>query len=256
MSISSSEYRQIQSSIEEIKERCSKYLGDEEESREKENGTNPNLEIKAFENVVKECKEQIESSDEEHMQNMFKLLYGIDTQNALHSEYTEKMDEIVNMYINDGSGNSPTEDDIEILKSSLEEIDVISGTLIREHKRLKKEDKKLFSFKSSKITKIIGILEELQQMQKKLNFTLELYSKKISKTVIENFYNIFIFFSFLIKVSMAKKNQLLLIETGHNLDRIIDIMTPSFNQHNLENKHLLYHYVVFEFKNLKNLIFY
>jgi len=73
--------------------------------------------------------------------------------------------------------------------------------------------------------------------------------------IIENFYNIYIFFSFLISLSIEKNKEMLLIEIANRLDRYIEVIEPSFSGRFLHHEDMIYHYAIYEFNELKNQIF-
>ena len=88
----------------------------------------------------------------------------------------------------------------------------------------------------------------------KLKYTF-LKTKKVFYLIIENFYSLYMFLSFLISISISKKREMLLIEIASRLDRYIEAIEPSFKRRFLHRDDLAHHYAVYELKELKNTIF-
>ena len=76
---------------------CKPFLLKKEEINEKEkNIDNISLKIKAFDGIIKECKEEVNLADKEHMEHVLKLLYGLenisDADEGLDNYVTQQID--------------------------------------------------------------------------------------------------------------------------------------------------------------------
>ncbi len=232
---------------------CSSFLvKDEDVDEKKEN--NIALKVKAFDEIVRECKDEVDSSDIEHKIHVLKLLYGLEVDGHNITSVDDTLDDYVSGQIND-SHMEVNEHKINSIKSIISSIDEIIEKLAVEYKNILYKNSKWYRFQGKKLKKYENLLTQLMSLKEKLETQLESDSKKISFMIIENFYNIYIFFSFLISLSIEKNKEMLLIEIANRLDRYIEVIEPSFSGRFLHHEDMIYHYAIYEFKELKNQIF-
>ncbi len=211
---------------------------------------NMSLKIKAFNEIVAECKEEVESSDMQHKIHILKLLYGLEVDKyELYS-----LDDYVNGQI-DNIHTDVNERKINSIKSILLDINSIIDELGLEYKKILHINSKWYRFQGSKLKKLKEVLKRLIQLKEKLELKLESDSRKMSFIIIENFYNLYIFFSFLISLAIQRKKEILLIEIANRLDRYLGVIEPSFGNRFLHPDDMIYHYAMYEIKELKQSIF-
>ncbi len=166
----------------------------------------------------------------------------------------DSLDDYVSGQI-DNTNMEVNERKINTLKSILSDVNGIIEELSIEYKNTLHVSSKWYRFEGGKLKKLRKLLKTLLNLKEKLEAKLESDSKKISFTIIENFYNLYIFFSFLISLAIKKRREILLIEIANRLDRYIDVIEPSFSGRFLYHDDMIYHYAIYEIKELKQSIF-
>ncbi|MBL0709257.1 MAG: hypothetical protein JJW00_09425 [Sulfurimonas sp.] len=242
----------LKEQIAAIEETCELFLHVDEEEHEKIE-ENMVLKIKVFEDIIRECKEEIESSDMDHKVHVLKLLYDIEFE-----EGSERLDDSLESYMNkqtDVQHIETGEKEINVLKSLILHIDDIVEKLAVEYKTLLYATRKWYRFKDSRLKEYANFLIRLMSLKEKLEIKLENDSKKISILIIDNFYSLYIFFSFLISLSIVKKREMLLIEIANRLDRYMEIVKSSFKDRSLYQSDMVHYYIIYELKELKEQIF-
>lgn len=240
-----------------LKEKCEPFLTiaklDKEEREKLETTPNP-LQIKAFDNIVYECKQEVRNSTPKKMSHILKLLYDVETEPFDPHAVNNTMETFSQKQLqNNKIGITATQ--IDDMATIVDNIDDVLNGLMSEYKNLNKRNKKWYVFQGNK-PKIIGnIIRELAALRKKLKLQMEYDAKKIAEIIIDDFYNIYIFFSYLIYFSISQNKQLLSIEIANFLDRYIKIINPIFNNRSLKNQDMFYHYVLYELRELKVTIF-
>lgn len=212
------------------------------------------LKVKAFDEIITECKEEVESSDLDHKIHVLKLLYGLEIDENDVTSADDSLDDYVSGQI-DSIRMEVNERKINALKSIISSIHAILEELAIEYKNTLHINSKWYRFQGSKLKNYRELIKKLINLKEKLEAQLENDSKKISFMIIENFYNLYIFFSFLISLSIQNKREILLIEIANRLDRYIEVIEPSFSGRFLHHEDMIYHYAIYEIKDLKNKIF-
>lgn len=118
-----------------------------------------------------------------------------------------------------------------------------------------KKSRNWYVFNGLRRKKLEKLLSQLMGLKTNVEKQMEYDSKELAKFIIDNFYNTYIFFSFLIRISTVQSKQILLIEIANCIDRYINVIEPIFNHRRLKSQDMLYHYVMYEFKELKAHIF-
>ena len=116
-------------------------------------------------------------------------------------------------------------------------------------------NKKWYRFKGSKLRRYKQCLDRLSSLKEGLKLKLENVSKEVSFMIAENFYSLYIFFSFLISLATQKKKEMLLIEIVSCLDGYIEMIKLSFGSRSLHHYDMLYHYTLYEINELREQIF-
>jgi len=242
----------LKKQIDTIEEVCELFVHvDEEESKKIQDDIV--LKIKVFENIVKECKKEIQLSDLEHKVHVLKSRYGIEI-----DEESGRLDASLDSYMSkqiDAKFIEADEKQIDTLKSLISYIDDIVEKLAVEYKTLLYVNKKWYKFKGFKLKKYAKFLTKLMSLKEKLQTKLEDDSKKISVLIIDNFYRLYIFFSFLISLFVLKKSEMLLIEIASRLDKYIEVIETSFRNRSLHHDDMVHHYTIYELKELREQIF-
>lgn len=143
------------------------------------------------------------------------------------------------------------EQNINSLKDIGSSVDEIIAELISQYENLELINQKWYRFKGSALEKYKKCLARLSSLKEALSFKLENDSKQASFLLMENFYSLYIFFSFLVSLAVEKKKELLLIEIVSRFDRYIDMIKPSFGNRSLHHDDMLYHYTLYEIKELR-----
>ena len=209
------------------------------------------LKVKAFEQIIKECKDKVESSNAKHRAHVLKLLYGLKIDESDAVSIGSRLVEYVDTHIN-GKHMQTNEHKINRLKSIIYNINTITEEIVVELEHIEDINLRWYRFKGGKLEKYRILLKRFIDLKEKLEIQLERDSKEISFFIIEDFYNIYIYFSFIISLSMQNANEIFLIEIANQLDRYIGVIEPSFGNRFLQHEDMLYHYVIYELKELKN----
>ncbi|MGP1359440.1 hypothetical protein [Campylobacter sp.] len=139
----------------------------------------------------------------------------------------------------------------ENLRESLATISNIMEILIAEYQiQTKKKKKSLFS-RTTDTTQIKSLLAELNVLRERMHNVLHVHSRIVSNVVLQNFKIIYTFFYNCIKAAKQHKDELLLVEIAGITDKIISMINPVFGAKKLDTNELIYHYLVFELKELK-----
>ena len=164
--ISSKGIKVAQKRVLFYKDKCKKYIEYEIPEEEEKNisSASNHIAIRAFENIVNDCKEEIENAEKDQVLGLLNLFYNIDVETFDDSLYSKKIWEVIENYINDPTDDSMlVENDLTFMMDMLDDIQNDIGLLSLARKELKK-DNGLFSFNGSKIKKIEQVIKELLLM--------------------------------------------------------------------------------------------
>jgi len=242
--------KKLESKIETLEEICKTFLTIKEVSSDEPN-ENISLKIKAFDEIVKDCKNELLSSDYEGKVKILKLLYGFD-------DLDVTLNDSLDYYMKGQADIEPIkqfEQNINSLKDLESSVEALIVELVSCYKNLEQINKKWYRFKGSKLRRYKQCLARLSSLKEGLNLKLESDSKEVSFLITENFYSLYIFFSFLISLATQKKKEMLLIEIVSRLDGYIEMIKPSFGSRSLHHDDMLYHYTLYEINELREQIF-
>jgi hypothetical protein len=231
----------IETKIYNLEALCDPFLQNIEEDDVTSND-NMALKVKAFNEIVTECKDEVESSDTQHKIHILKLLYGLEIDEYELASVDDSLDDYVSGQI-DNTNMEVNERKINTLKSILSDVNGIIEELSIEYKNTLHVSSKWYRFEGGKLKKLRKLLKTLLNLKEKLEAKLESDS------------NLYIFFSFLISLAIKKRREILLIEIANRLDRYIDVIEPSFSGRFLYHDDMIYHYAIYEIKELKQSIF-
>lgn len=242
--------KKLDKQIKSLENLCEIFLeknDDEDHKDEEQNNENLILKIQAFNNIVKECKEEVASSDIDHKKHVLKLLYNVDIE--------------LNIDLDDYISNQETmsvieqnEQYVKNLKDIESNVDDIIEKLTIEYENMVHLNKSWYRFKGLKLKQYAKFLARLMDLKEKINKKLKSYSKNIAFQIIENFYSIYILFSFLISILISTNREFLLIEILGRIDRYIDLIEPAFKHRALHQNDMMYHYTIYELDDLRNKI--
>lgn len=240
-----------------LKKQCEPFLTisklSDEEKAELEKTPTP-LQIKAFDTIVNECKKEVQSSSTKKMSHILKLLYDIETDPFDYNEIGKAMENFSSSQLKHNlSGISASH--IEDMGVMVDNISNVLNSLVAEYQNLAKENKKWYVFQGKRPKVIATLIQDLSKLKSNLELQMEYDAKKLTELIIDDFYNIYIFFSYLIHFAISQNQQLLSIEIANFLDKYIQIINPIFNKRSLKSQDMLYHYVLYELRELKVTIF-
>ncbi len=248
---------QITKEIEILKEQCSTFLIVEEPADEEKTQINQiqnSLQVKAFNGIVSECKEEIEDSDFKKMSGVLKLLYNLDLEPFVSENVSKRIDTFLTTKLcNDSLDIGETQ--IQNMEKLVKNIDYLCNIINAEFLKLKKKEKKLFGSNKKTQRKLRENFQTLLELKQKIQLQMEYSSKQIADNIIDDFYNIYIFFSYIIQILIEKKQQLLSIEVANFLDRYINVTKYIFNNRQLKSQDMIYYYAVYELDELKKSIY-
>lgn len=247
----------INKEIKNLQAKCEPFLTisklSDEEREELEKVPTP-LQIKAFDTIVEECKKEVSSSTTEKMSHVLKLLYDLETDPFDYENIGQAMEKFSHNQLHDNA-TGITATHIESMKAVIENIEDVLKSLVAEYKTLEKRGKKWYVFQGRRPKIIANFIRQLSKLKSSLELQIEYDAKKLAELIIDDFYNVYIFFSYLIHFSIAQNQQLLSIEIANFLDKYIKIIKPIFNKRSLKSQDMLYHYILYELRELKVTIF-
>lgn len=207
------------------------------------------LSVKAFYEIIRDCKEEVISSTDEHKKHILKLLYDLEIDDTGLKDSTKNLNDYLSSRV-----NSPIIEEyekvIDKINLIVSDIDQTIEELNVDYNEIFEKNKKWYVFQGEKLKFYEVMIERLTILKEKLNFQIVSYSKVIADSFIDNFYNVYIFFSFLINLTLKQEKNMLLAPILNILDKNMDIIKSSLENEFLYFDDLIYHYIIFEFKDL------
>ena len=236
----------IRNEVERLKNDSKKYL--ENSLLENKNSIkNFTITLKAFEAIVNDCKEETKSNDIEIVKNVLSMMYGIKTKNFDEKNISNELNKFIDTYLN-SEGFSTTEKELKTIRNLIRDIEYISKIL---KIKLDNENGRFFLFKNRyQIRELSTYIDELEEIKQGLIVESNYKILILTQSVIDNFYNIYLFLANLIFYAKWENLENILIEIASIIDRIINIITPIYTGDSLNKEELLNHYAIFEFKEL------
>lgn len=208
------------------------------------------LQIKAFNQIILECKAELNEATFEHKKNILKNFYNTD----IDTIKLEALDTYLETFIDNllqSNQQAMNEEKIDMIKDILSHIELFLETLkLQYDTKILKRTLPLY-FQKKPLEELHGKIIQLKTLKRLLEQKLENLSKILSDSIIENFYTFYIYFTFLLQMPKVQQNELLLLKMANIIDRYIDIIEPAFNNRSLQHKDMIYHYAIFELEELK-----
>lgn len=217
------------------------------------------LAIRAFKSIVTMCQEELNDSDEDHLKYVLRVMCRIDVEGSgqelctqfqgfisHHIEYLTPLKEGENRFMAVGEQNLLV---LIKLKDYGTKLRTILVSYIAAHQK-----KHWYQFYRSveKYRWAQEALAEVEASLDRINHRLEHDSDKMIHKIVDNFYIIYICLLALIKYAKLTGDLTLELSVSAQIDRILQIIDPSFQAQTLQNKYLLYYHVVYELKELYN----
>lgn len=206
------------------------------------------LQIKAFNEIINECKLEIKSTNHAHKEHILRTLYNLDICELTPKAIDNKIDDFIKNQI---GFSDDYEEKINLMKKILQELEDILESLKFKYQTFLFKTKTPLFLQKNKLGDYEKKIQQIESIKNSLQTKLELFSEHLANHIIENFYTFFIFISFLITTPKLCKNEMLLLKVANILDRYIDIIEPALSNRSLHYKDMIYHYALFEVKELK-----
>lgn len=234
--------------IDKLNQTCQPFLDDIKTEEKKESDII--LQLKVFNELIAECKEELSRSTNSHKEYILQSLYSIDTNNSSSEILHQNVEKFIKMHLDKGM-LSESEKRISTLQKIVLDIEKIIDSLKIEYVKIINDKKTPLFFYHEKLKEIEKSSTMLSTLKKDLEKKLEQTSVTSASYIIEDFYNFYIFISFLLSTEKIAKNELLILEMINILDRYINLITPAFSNRSLQHQDMIYHYALYELKELK-----
>ncbi len=242
----------IRNEVENLENACDGFLTVKnmtDEELERQNIQPSLLDIKAFNSIVADCKEEVKNASIEKMVSVLKLLFNIETESFDIKNVSLNVDNFVNERLNSGV-YAVGEKELNSMKIILKNMEDINKHLTQVQIGGKKNKKAI-----SKNKELSALASKLNLLATDIKLQMEYDAKKIVNKIVDDFYNIYIFFSFIVYMTIAQEEELLSIEIANELDRFTKVIDCVFNGRALKNQDMLYYYAVHELSELKEAIY-
>ncbi len=247
----------ITNEVNNLEKTCVKFLSARnlsEEDLEKINMKPTVLEIKAFNSIVSDCKEEVKNAPIERMASVLKLLFDIETESFDVQDIGMCLENFVNQKLNSGLF-AVNEKHLNSMKKTLDNIDDIKKHLVYMKNGHLKSGTKRQNLSRSNANKLIELILKLEALSADIRLQIEYDAKKIVNDIIDDFYNVYIFFSFIVYMTIAQEEELLSIEIANELDRFTKMINYALSNRTLKNQDMLYYYATHELNELKKIIY-
>lgn len=239
------------------------YITEKREMNKTESTEVTVLAIRAFNAIVAMCQEELSDSDSDHLKYVLSMMCRIDVEAPAktlwgqlqgfvshHIEYYAPLKEDENRYMAVGEENLLN---LIKFKDYGTKMRIILAAYLSQHR--KKHWYQFYRNPGKYRWAEVG-LKEVDVAMESINQRLEYDSDKMIQKIVDNFYIIYICLLGLIKYAKFTSDLTLELSVNSQIDRILQIIDPSFQAHTLQNKYLLYYHVVYELKELHNSVLY
>lgn len=215
------------------------------------------LAIRAFNGIVAMCQEELSESDGEHLRDVLLGMCRIDV-----DANSELLCEQIQGFVSHHIGYYRDQKEEDDLNSIISESNILKLIRMKEYgnklrhllQTFTEQNKKRrwyqFYRSESKHRWAEEALAKVDEALDKINQRIEHDSDKMIQKIVDNFYIIYIALLGLIKYAKFMHDLTLELTVNAQIDRILNIIDPSFKAHALKNKYLLYYNVVYELKEL------
>lgn len=225
-------------------------VGKKEEKKAKELSNLHN--IKAFAQNINKCKTFIENIKFEQISSFLEQTYGLNLNNDL-SLMSNELNKFTNSLLSPLS-HKESEHSLYNLQKSVENLDEILNILVLDFKQLKSKNKKWFSTGSNKINKTRDEIKRILSIKENLELKIEYQARVLSETIIQKISDILLVYSSLSILASKDKNNFLILEIANCIDRIINVIKPSYSNRSLKSQDMIYYYAIYELRELKGRI--
>lgn len=208
--------------------------------------------IKAFTQNINKCKAYISNLKTEQIPALLEQQYGLKIDSGL-SQASYELQSFTNKLLSPISQNE-TEISLKNLQKSVENLDEILNILVLEFKELQKKSRKIFSFSQGKKIKVKNQIKEILAIKESLELKIENDARVLSDLIIQKITDIFIIYSALSILANKNKHNFFILEIANSIDRIINVIRPSYSNRSLKSKDMIFYYSIYELKELKNRI--
>lgn len=248
----------FESKLDDLIKTAQRYLSETYDMEVKLESNVTLLMIRSFDDIVTTCKEEISDADENHVAFILKTLCSIDVHNLSKKELFEQVERFLSRYINPVSKN---QDDF----FAINEKNIISMINLKQDciEALKMINAKCNYFRNKKlgemrfaaeIRKYNAMAVKLENIETSLEKRIEYDADKILDSIVENFYIIYIFLVALYRHAQYNSAVIDYVIILSLVDRMLCIVDPLLQSRALKSKYLLYYHVVFELKELRQLL--
>lgn len=240
---------QIETFIHDMEERYGKPRKEaESDAAHTDNMAHSERSIAAFQQIMRESKEGLEDSDEAHMKEVLSTLYGLDTDSCMDKGFCRFVSDFTDTYIDDNTKES-SEMLLKTYRRDIEQVEAFSELLMKRFTQLERKSSVTRIWRRRERFYYASLLRQLNDISVHLKKNLDEKNGFLSELIIKNFYNIYIFFSFIIELLRNRRNELKLIAVCNQLDRFLTILDGSVKQ--TFKSELPYHYALYELKELR-----
>lgn len=241
-------YQQIEAFIHGMEEKYQKAGEEKDTASEEATLTHSERSIAAFQQIMQECKEGLEGSDEAHMKEVLSMLFGLDTDSCMEESFCSAVSDFTDNYIDD-SGKESSESILKVCQQDIDKAEAFSALLIKRFSILESKSRVTRILKRRERLYCAALLRHLNEIMQHIKKRVDDKNRFLSELIIQNFYNIYIFFSFIIELLRNRKKELKLITVCNQLDRFLSILDGSVKQ--TVKSDLPYHYALYELKELR-----
>ncbi len=234
--------------IEQIVQECDVFLSTKDFSDEQKQElvkTPSNLQIKAFNTIVNECKEEAQGASFERMSGVMKLLYDIEIKPFYPKRISKHLHKFLGekLYPKNLSISETNIEDMICIVKNIEQVchGILNYVQEKNHKAMD----------SQKVDELKEALAKLVDLKQKIEYQIEHDAKKIADNIVDDFYNVYIFFTYILRMCMLKNQQLLSVELASFLDRYINVINYTFSKRHLKSQDMIYYYVAYELNELQ-----
>lgn len=248
-------YAKIEQSYESL-QKAYGYIDKERiKTRKPSNKKNIHLELRTFEALIDEAKEEVEENEIEDIENILQIVYHIDVKEDYVVHIKAKVDELNTRYLSTTKENkSVNEEMLQSYRVDILLVDAIINAIENRMYQLE-HGKRWFHFSHDKVMKHYQqSLENFQKLRNNMVGCFELMSRMVTSYIVESFHYLYLFFVYTIKFLVTKGEQMLLIEIAATIERYKKVLKPLRETGGLEKGVLKNSYMIQEFSDLQTVV--
>ncbi|WP_103612577.1 imidazole glycerol phosphate synthase [Campylobacter concisus] len=211
-----------------------------------ENEIEPIIGVVEFNKSAEELKKKLTNLKDESV--FFKNVFNTDDYYENISSYLDQTKRSLYFKIEKAGVSFKANEN---LQESYAAVSNIMEILVAEYQIQNKKKKKNIFSRTTDTAQIRLLLGDLVALQDRMFKILHNHSQVVSNVVLQNFKTIYTFFYNCIKVAKQRQDELLLVEIAGITDKIISMISPVFSAKSLKTNELIYHYLIYELRELK-----